>query len=233
MIMKNFDDYGQMSEHAAQIVLSELNKKKNLRICAATGTSPTGTYRILEQAYWDKPDLFQEVQILKLDEWCGLPATHPSSCEHYLRQHLIKPLNISNDRYTGFMSCPKNAAKECERIEQKIANDGPIDLCILGLGANGHIGFNEPSDHLQPFCHVAQLSETSQKHGMVQGLQQKPSFGMTLGMRNILSAQKIILLVYGTEKEEAFSTLTTKNITSQLPASFLWLHGNVDCLWVK
>ncbi|MFD2101463.1 galactosamine-6-phosphate isomerase [Flagellimonas iocasae] len=229
----SFDNYGEMSAYAGHMVLSELKKKKDLRICAATGNSPTGTYEFLARQYLNQQELFKELQIVKLDEWGGLPNTHPGSCEYYLQEHLLKPLDISNNRYTGFGTNPQNARQECERIQQKIENDGSIDLCILGLGKNGHIGFNEPYHHLQPFCHVAQLTEASQKHGMVKDLNQKPSFGMTLGMQNILSAKKIILLVYGPGKEEAISILKEKIITPQLPASFLWLHPNVDCLSVK
>ncbi|MCR9228948.1 MAG: galactosamine-6-phosphate isomerase [Flavobacteriaceae bacterium] len=229
----SFADYGAMSAHAGHIVLSELKKKKELRICAATGNSPTGTYKFLARQYMNRPELFKGLHIVKLDEWGDLPGTHPGSCEYYLQEHLLKPLNISNDRYTGFGTNPQNARLECEKIQQKIENQGSIDLCILGLGKNGHIGFNEPNEHLQPFCHVAQLSGTSLNHGMVKGISPKPSFGMTLGMQNILAAKKIILLVYGTGKEEAISILQKKIITPKLPASFLWLHPNVDCLQVK
>lgn len=228
-----FDDYEAMSAHAGHIVLSEIKKKRDLRICAATGNSPTGTYGFLAKKYLNQPELFKNLHIVKLDEWGGLPETHPGSCEYYLREHLLKPLHISNNRYTGFITNPQNASTECERIQQKIENDGLIDLCILGLGKNGHIGFIEPNHNIQPFCHVAQLSEASQKHGMVKNLSLKPSFGMTLGMQNIITAKKIILLIYGTGKEQAISILKKKTITTQLPASFLWLHPDVDCLLVK
>lgn len=228
-----FDDYGEMSAHAGHTVLSELKKKRELRICAATGNSPTGTYDFLAKQYLNGPELFEGLQIVKLDEWGGLADTHPGSCEYYLQKHLLKPLNVSIDRYTGFGTNPQNARQECERIQQKIENEGLIDLCILGLGKNGHIGFNEPDHHLQPYCHVAPLSETSQNHGMVKDLNQKPSYGMTLGMQNILTAKKIILLVHGTGKEKAISILKEKIITPQWPASFLWLHPDVECLEVK
>ena len=228
-----FEDYEAMSAYAGHIVLSELKRKKNLRICAATGNSPTGTYEFLARQYLNRPELFEKLHIVKLDEWGGLPDTNPGSCEYYLQEHLLSPLHIPNDRYTGFITNPQNASKECNRIQQKIENEGLIDLCILGLGKNGHIGFNEPDYHLQPFCHVAQLSEASQKHGMVKDLDIKPSFGMTLGMQNILSAKRIILLIYGTGKEEVRSKLKKKIITTQLPATFLWLHPKVDCLQVK
>lgn len=233
MDIQTFDNYGQMSAHAAKIIMDDLERKKNLNLCAATGNSPTGTYHLLSEAHLDRPELFDGLHVLKLDEWGGLSADHPSSCEHYLQKHLIKPLEIPSGRYVGFDPNPKKPEEECERVQRIIEKKEPIDLCILGLGKNGHIGFNEPADSLQPFCHVAQLSEESKKHGMVKGLRQKPQYGMTVGMHNILSAKRIVLLIYGTGKEDAVAMLRKKTVTTQFPVTFLWLHPNVDCLLVN
>lgn len=233
MDIHTFDNYGRMSAHAAKIVLDELERKKSLMLCAATGNSPTGTYQLLAEAHLDRPEFFDGLHVLKLDEWGGLSEDHPSSCEHYLQKHLIKPLEIPSGRYTGFDPNPKNPEKECKRVQLLIGKKGSIDLCILGLGKNGHIGFNEPADSLQPFCHVAQLSEESKEHGMVKELTQKPDYGMTLGMHNILSAKRIILLVCGDGKEEAVAMLRKKTISTRFPVTFLWLHPHVECLWVK
>ena len=233
MKIQSFEDYDQMSGRAANIVLEEIVEKKNLLICAPTGNSPSGMYRSLAQTFQQNPEIFNEFRVLKLDEWGGLSADHPGSCEHYLQKHLLGPLKISKDRYAGFMPNPEDAKKECERVQHIIDHEAPMDLCILGLGKNGHIGFNEPGEFLQPHCHVAQLSEESKKHGMVDGMQQKPEYGMTLGLHDILSAKRIVLLIYGSGKEEATSMLMSKKITTQFPVTFLWLHDNVDCLVVK
>lgn len=106
----------------------------------------------------------------------------------------------------------------------------PIDLCILGLGKNGHIAFNEPGDTLHPYCHVAQLSPESMQHTMAQTMQTQPTYGLTLGMADILSAKKIILLITGSNKKSAIEKLLQSNLTTHLPASLLWLHPDVDCL---
>ncbi|WP_318342922.1 galactosamine-6-phosphate isomerase [Flagellimonas baculiformis] len=233
MNIHTFDHYGQMSAHAAKIIMDELAQKKDLELCTATGNSPTGTYQLLADAFVDDPKLFEGLHVLKLDEWGGLPADHPSSCERYLQEQLLHPLKISNDRYTGFVPNPKDPEAECARIQKLIEKKEEIDLCILGLGKNGHIGFNEPADALQPFCHVAELSEESKAHGMVSELPQRPKYGMTLGMQNILSAKRIILLICGNGKKEATAMLLKGKITPQFPVTFLWLHPNVDCLWVK
>ncbi|WP_228238365.1 galactosamine-6-phosphate isomerase [Allomuricauda sp. M10] len=233
MNIQVFGDYEQMSAFAADIVLGELERKRTLKICAATGNSPTGMYRLLAQAYKDRPEIFNGLHILKLDEWGGLSADHPGSCEYYLHQHLLEPLKIPSGRYMGFRPNPENPEDECERVQHIMESSEPIDLCILGLGKNGHIGFNEPADMLQPFCHVAQLSEESKKHGMVANMDQKPEYGMTLGMQNILSAKRILLLISGTGKDNAIAMLKKKMITPQFPVTFLWLHPKVDCLLLK
>lgn len=233
MIIQTFEDYEKMSDRAANIVLEEIGAKKNLLICAPTGNSPTGMYHSLAQTFHKNPEIFNELRVLKLDEWGGLSANHPGSCEHYLQKHLLGPLKIPRDRYAGFMPTPEDAEKECERVQHIIDNEPSIDLCILGLGKNGHIGFNEPADFLQPHCHAAQLSEESKKHGMVDGIEQKPEYGMTLGVNDILSAKRIVLLIYGRGKVDATSMLMSKKITTHFPVTFLWLHANVDCLVVK
>lgn len=233
MNIQVFGDYEQMSAFAADIVLGELERKRTLKICAATGNSPTRMYGLLVQAYQDRPEIFNGLHILKLDEWGGLAADHPGSCEYYLRQHLLEPLKIPSGRYTGFIPNPKNPENECERVQHIMENGEPIDLCILGLGKNGHIGFNEPADMLQPFCHVAQLSEESKGHGMVENVDQKPEYGMTLGMQNILAAKRILLLICGTGKDDAIAMLKKKMITPRFPVTFLWLHPHVDCLLVE
>jgi len=229
MRIERFDCYQQMSERAADIILEELHHKKDLHLCAASGNSPTGTYNALVEEFIKTPSLFNKLELLKLDEWGGIPLNNENSCEHYLKKHLILPLKISKERYEGFNSITENPALECQRI-LKIIKLKPIDVCVLGLGKNGHIGFNEPSTFLIPNCHVAKLSKESKKHDMMNSLDEKPSYGLTLGIKDILLAKRIVLLISGTGKSTAISMLMLEKIMSQYPVTFLWLHNNVDCL---
>ncbi len=222
--------YGEMSEKAAWIVTREIQKKRDLLLCAATGNSPAGLYAQLAGQGAKDPAFFEALRIIKLDEWGGLPQNHPATCEHYLRTRLVDPLHIGPERYLSFQSAPPDPAAECARIQTALDAGGPIDLCVLGLGSNGHLGFNEPAAGLEPHCHVARLSETSQEHTMVRALGDKPAFGLTLGMRDVLLARRIILLVWGANKAEPLRALLSGKITTQLPASLLWLHRQVDCL---
>ena len=224
------DNYENMSERAAQVLLNELEINKNLLLCPAAGNSPKGLYKHITKTYSKKPELFKKLKIIELDEWGGIPKDDENSCYSYLQKNLLKPLDISADRLVSFNPQAKNPEAECNRIQKVIDQTGPIDYCILGLGRNGHIGFNEPNSYLQSNCHVSKLSTESLQHSMSQSMSKTPSYGMTIGMKNILQSKKIILLVTGNNKESSIQKLLTGKITTELPASFLWLHPHVDCI---
>lgn len=219
-----------MSTQASALVIAEIEKKKDLLLCAATGNSPMGLYGELARKAEADRRLFEDLTLIKLDEWGGVPENDPVSCEHYLRRRLLDPMRIPPDRYISFASSLSRASEESERVQSELARRGPIDLCILGLGVNGHVGFNEPGPYLTPYCHVAFLSPESRRHGMVLSLDDKPQFGLTLGMQEILASKRILLLVTGEGKKGAIADLLSENVATTFPASFLWLHENVDCL---
>lgn len=229
MNIQNCTNYEQMSQLAYDSIIADLKIRSKKFVCIATGNSPGGTYDKLAICYKNKPDYFKEISIVKLDEWGGIRLNNPISCETYIRQKILEPLQISDDRFISFKSNSVSPEKECERVQKKIEDKGPIDLCILGLGRNGHLGFIEPSDSLSANCHVAKLSLESLQHQMIGTKIKKPSYGLTLGMASILQSKKIILLITGSGKELIIKKLLRENISTQLPASFLWLHPNVEC----
>lgn len=222
--------YVQLSNLAATMVLDELSKKQDLLICTATGHSPTGLYQQLGAQALKNGALFKSIRIIKLDEWGGIPMDDDITCESYLKKNLLTPLKVDTDRYISFNTNAENISIECERIQKTLKEKGPIDICILGLGANGHIGFNEPASFLQPDCHQAVLSPQSLSHQMIESAQNKPTYGLTLGIKNILDSKKIILLITGANKHQVTKQLLSKKVTTQLPASLLWLHPYVECL---
>jgi galactosamine-6-phosphate isomerase len=223
-------DYQEMSRKAASLVLEAVKKKPNLLLCAATGSSPEELYRELATTAEEEKEQFKQLRILKLDEWGGIPENHPVSCEYFLREKLLTPLAIPRERYISFASDPEDPARECSRISSLVETQGPIDICILGLGANGHLALNEPASKLQAYAHVAALSEESLRHPMIASLEQKPSYGLTLGMEEILSSRLIIMLVSGKGKKQIAELFLEGKISTELPASFLWNHPNVECL---
>jgi galactosamine-6-phosphate isomerase len=230
MKIEKFNSYKELSNKAKELIVQEIKNKPNLLLCTATGGSPTGTYELLGKEFQKQPELFNQLKIIKLDEWGGIPMNHPTTCETYLQTHLIQPLQIHASRYTCFLSNPENPQKECARIQNQLDKTGHIDICILGIGMNGHIAFNEPAEFLQPHCHIAKLSAKSLQHPMAIEMQDKPTYGLTLGIADILYSKKIIILINGSKKKEIVQKFLSKQITTAVPASFLWLHPNVICL---
>ena len=223
-------DYDSMSRRAAELIVGALRVRPDLLLCTATGSSPTRTYDLLAQQYPSEPQLFSRLRLVKLDEWGGLPPEDPGTCETYLRRHLTGPLNILPDRYHTFRGDAPDPEAECRNIERALENHGPLHLCVLGLGVNGHLGFNEPADALHPGPHVAPLTEQSLAHPMVRHARGRVRYGLTLGMGDILRAEKILLLVNGPHKREPLLRMLTPQVSTRFPASFLWLHPDVTVL---
>lgn len=224
-------DYAEMSRRAADSVLAAVAGKPDSLLCLATGHSPAALYVALAREARAKPGFFQNLRIIKLDEWLGVPASDPGSCEHYLRSRVLEPLAIDAARYLAFDGAAAEPLKECVRVNRALIRQGPIDLCILGLGKNGHLGLNEPGASLMPHCHVATLTEQTRQHSMVGEREDKPVRGMTLGMRDILDSRKILLLVTGQGKEAAAAKFFERAETPELPATFLWSHPDVE-IWL-
>ena len=234
MTISVLDSYEAISREASGIIIRQLATNKNLLLCAATGNSPSGTYERLVEEYGKRPELFAGLRVLKLDEWGGIPMDAPGSCESYLQSRLLSPLHISGSRYLSFDSDAADPEGECKRVQGELEKAGPIDCCVIGLGMNGHIGLNEPAATLQPDFHLAQLSEGTLGHSMVQAMNPKPSYGLTMGMADILRARTILLLISGKDKRSITrELLLSKKLTTHLPASFLWLHPNTICLLDK
>lgn len=221
-------DYAEMSRQAAARVIALATAKDDFLLCATTGNSPAGLYEALIRERGKNPDLLQSLRVVKLDEWLGVPPNDPASCEYYLQSRLVGPLAIAAERYLSFDSETKDPVRECARISAELKRQGPVDVCILGLGRNGHVGLNEPAPNLQPHCHVAKLSAETLGHAMMGDLGAKPAFGLTLGIGDILAARKIVLLVTGAGKERAIARFLEATITTDLPATFLWLHHDVE-----
>jgi len=233
MDIRILENIETVSKTACDIISDELIRKPEMLLCTASGASPLTTYKLLSGKYKENPSQFDKLRILKLDEWGGIAMDNPESCEAYLQENIVRPLHVSSDRFIAFATNPEQPEDECIRIVSYLKQNGPVDICILGLGQNGHIAFNEPGKFLRPYCHVATLSEKSLQHPMAVQMGEMPTFGLTIGMADILQSRKIIMLVSGAGKEEIIGKFLSGNISTEVPASFLWLHGDVVCLLDK
>ena len=150
-------NYEEMSAKGAELVLSEVEINPSLLFCVASGGSPSGLYSHMVAKHHSDPTFFNSMRIIKLDEWVGLPAGSTFTSEYDVQEKLVKKLNVHSDRYVSFDEQTANPQAECDRVQDKLEEIGPIDICILGVGINGHLALNEPAAHLQTYCHVAKL----------------------------------------------------------------------------
>lgn len=227
---KHFSGHEAVSQYAAQWLCKLLSEQPEALLCLATGSTPLRTYEILAERGAADPGLFSRARVINLDEWGGLPPGDPGSCDRHLRATLVEPLGLAA-RYVSFASQPPDPAAEAARIAAWLREHGPIDASLLGLGLNGHIGFNEPADYLEPHAHVARLSEASLGHAMIRSGGARPSFGLTLGMADLLQSQHILLLVTGESKRGPLQQLMSGRITTAFPASLLHTHRRATLLY--
>src|SRR5437764_5971602 len=220
-----------MSRLAAEFIETELEANPDLILCASAGGTPTGTYQRLAATWQRNRRMFRKLRVLQIDEWAGLPPNNPATCRTYLEAYLLRPLAIGRDRFTGYRSDSPNPERECERVQQWLIKNGPIDICLLGLGLNGHIAMIEPNRAIMPHVHLSKLTPRSLKHGMLQALTVKPRHGLTLGMADILASRKVLLVVSGLPKRAVLKRLLAdRKVSTRLPASFLWLHPDLTII---
>jgi len=219
-------DYDEMSRRAAQHVRLALRRRPNLLLGTATGDSPRGMFELLAAARAARPQAFARLRVLILDEWRGLPKGHPATCEVYDRERITGPLGVPASRRQRWRGDAREPAAEIRRMTRWLAREGPIDLCILGLGRNGHLLMNEPAASLVPGPHLGRLAAQTRHHPTLRAARPTPRFGYGLGLADILSAREVLLLVSGQSKKEALRRTLQGRVDPRCPASFLWLHPN-------
>ncbi|WP_425638482.1 6-phosphogluconolactonase [Algoriphagus yeomjeoni] len=230
MKLHNCKNYEEMSRLGAELVHAEVEINPDLLFCAASGNSPSGLYELMAEKHGDSPDFFDYMKVIKLDEWVGLTNGSVFTSEYDIQEKLLKKLGIDGDRYISFVEETQDPESECDRVQDEIDNHEGIDICILGIGINGHIALNEPAEFLQPNCHVAILHPLTLASGMIEKVGIPLSEGMTLGVGNIMSSKMVILFVTGKGKKQALDSLLEGRIRTDLPASLLWLHPNVHVI---
>ncbi len=159
---------------------------------------------------------------------CLATGATPLLTYHYLVEK-IHQQQVDVSQLISFHSEEINET-ECERVTNLIARKGGLDLCVLGLGKNGHLGLNEPGESLQPACHISQLDARTQQHEMLKTADRPVTRGITLGLKDILNAREVLLLVTGEGKQDATERFLTAKVSTAIPASFLWLHNYFTCM---
>ena len=198
----------------------------------ATGRTPVALYAELARLTHERGLDWSQATTFNLDEFYGLPPEHPASYRQFMQQHLFQHVNLLPDRI-NFLMGMADPLEECRRYEQAIAAAGGIDLQILGIGTNGHIGFNEPGPELQSRTHLVSLRpETRRSNATLFGddPSRVPDEALSMGMATILQARAVILLANGESKASCVARMVNGPLTTELPASFLQLHHDVDVI---
>ena len=226
IIKKNYEE---LSKEAAETIKEAIQKKPNLVLGLATGSTPIGTYQELARMYREKGLDFSKVVIFNLDEYLGLPADHPQSYNYFMYENLLNYININRENFHIPDGMTKNIEKFCQEYEEKIQKAGGIDLQLLGIGSDGHIGFNEPGTPLDSRTQLVKLTESTIKDNsrFFEKEEDVPRFAITMGVQTIFEAKKILLLASGENKAEAVAKALEGPITSQITASILQKHPDV------
>jgi glucosamine-6-phosphate deaminase len=229
------EDYAQMSRRAASIIAAQVASKPDCVLGLATGSSPVGAYENLVK--WNKDGIisFAEVHSVNLDEYIGLSPEHEQSYRFFMQDNLFNHVDIKPENTNvpnGLAADPEQAAADYEKI---IASLGGVDLQLLGMGHNGHIAFNEPCDEFIMDTHVVELTESTIKANarFFASMDEVPRKAMTMGIRSIMKARKILVVVAGADKAEAVYKSFAGPVTPQVPASILQLHADVTVVGDK
>lgn len=218
-----------MSRKAANIISAQIITKPECVLGLATGSTPIGTYDQLVERY-EKGDLdFSKVSSVNLDEYRGLDHDHDQSYYYFMHEHLFDRVNINPANTNVPDGTEEDAQKECKRYEEVIASYGGIDLQLLGLGHNGHIGFNEPSEVFDKETHCVDLTESTIEANkrFFASADDVPRQAYTMGIGTIMKAKKILVVASGEDKADIVAKAFCGEVTPKVPASVLQFHPDV------
>ncbi|MBX4150284.1 glucosamine-6-phosphate deaminase [Paenibacillus lautus] len=232
MNIYTFRDEEQFVQTGANLISSLLHTNPRAKLGLATGSTPVGLYAKLIEMNRQGLVSFAQTTTYNLDEYVGLPENHPESYRTFMNEKFFNHVDIQIERThvpNGNAADPK---AECLNYDKMLEEFGPVDLQLLGLGHNGHIGFNEPSEALSGGTHVVELQEKTRNANarFFPTLDDVPTHAITMGVATILKARQILLLVRGEDKAEIVHRALKGPITTQCPASLLQCHPNVVVL---
>ncbi|HHY11554.1 MAG TPA: glucosamine-6-phosphate deaminase [Firmicutes bacterium] len=222
-------DYDEMSGLAAQTVAQSIKANPSAVLGLPTGSTPLGMYRNLIKMHKEGSLSFKNVTTFNLDEYVGLQKTHVNSFRYFMYENFFNHIDIQEGNINIPDGNSKDPEKECIAYEAKITNAGGIDLMVLGLGNNGHIGFNEPAGHFPASTHVAELDESTVQANarFFESIDEVPRFSITMGIGSIMRCRRILLLAGGQVKAPAIRGALEGPVTPALPGSVLQFHPNV------
>ncbi|MDR2168275.1 MAG: glucosamine-6-phosphate deaminase [Clostridiales bacterium] len=226
------EDYDALSEAAAGIIAKQIFEKPDSVLGLATGSTPVGAYQKLVELYKDDDLDFSQVMAFNLDEYFPIAKENEQSYDYFMKQNLFDHVNVDPAKIHIPSGEAADAKAECALYEETICKSGGIDLQLLGLGLNGHIGFNEPDSHFPKttqFVELAQSTIDANKR-FFDDESEVPRHAITMGIGTIFNARSILLLISGEKKAEIAKAVISGKIDPQVPGSILQLHGDVTVI---
>jgi glucosamine-6-phosphate isomerase len=231
MNIRSYESYEEMSKHASDMIIQQATDKPDSVLVIAGGNTPTKMLEYLVKAYENGEVSFKNCSFLQLDEWVGLGVEDEGSCHRFLDEFLISKIDAKPENLYFFDAKSEDLMSECRRMDQVIVELGGIDVMVLGIGVNGHLGFNEPGVPFDTSSHVINLDSVTTSVGQKYFSDiQTPSKGITLGIKNILEAKKVMLLANGEKKAPIIKQLVTSEAATEVPATALKLHSDAIVL---
>jgi glucosamine-6-phosphate deaminase len=229
MQIRKFETQEALNEAAADLISGLVLRNPAAVLGLATGSTPIGIYASLVRRFEAGLVRFKQVTTFNLDEYVGLPEDHPESYHSYMRKHLFDHVDISPENRFLPDGNAADLEAECRRYDALLAHAGRIDLQLLGIGHNGHIGFNEPDHALLSGTHVVKLKQSTREANarFFPSLDEVPTHALTMGIGSILKAESILLVVRGADKAEIVHRALTGPITTDCPASLLQTHADL------
>ena len=233
MRMIKAESYADLSRKAANILAAQVTLKPDCVLGLATGSTPIGTYQKLIEAYKNGDIDFSTVKSVNLDEYCGLDGDNDQSYRYFMNHNLFDHVNINKENTNVPNGKADDMEAECKRYDALIEELGGADIQLLGIGHNGHIGFNEPCDVFEKTTHIVDLGETTIQANarFFASIDEVPRQAITMGIKTIMNAKKILLIANGQDKKEIVEKAFYGPVTPNVPASILQLHPDVTVIY--
>lgn len=224
-----FSSEQDIARTAGEIFCGFARRKPKAVFGFATGSTPLGAYSYMVSEYRAGRTSFSQIKTFNLDEYCGLPKDHQNSFFAFMQQNLFSQTDIVAENIHFLDGTAADVRKECERYDAKINAAGGIDVQLLGIGCNGHIGFNEPGNYFSEGSFKVKLTaNTMEENSVYFDDAEMPGYALTMGIGSIFRARKIVLIALGEQKAQAINEMLRGKITPRCPASILKLHDNVS-----
>lgn len=226
------ENYQEMSKKAASIIASQIILKPDSVLGLATGSTPVGIYENLIKSFREGHLDFSQIKTYNLDEYYGLPGTNPQSYRYFMDINLFNHVNINKYNTHVPNGLSEDTERDCAAYDEAIKASGGIDIQVLGIGSNGHIGFNEPGESFEKCTHLIDLKEETIEANsrFFNSIEEVPTKALTMGIGNIMKSKKILLLASGASKSEAIYHTIHSKVQPEIPSTILQFHNDVTII---